>query len=554
MLPAPGSKWPPPAFETPHRDIAGWSAWFSGDPERLSRHYGGSQTTAERSWAQRGGLAGAVQRFFWGQQTDPGQQRTKLHVPTAADIAAVSADLLFGASPKITVEDETTQERLDVLLGEHAQSRLHEAAEVCAALGHTYLRVGWDYEVDDSQPLLSVVDADAAFPVYRYGRLMEVTFVREWCEGSDVYRHLEHHSRGLIEHALYLGDHTNLGRPVPLADRGDTAMLADGSAGPGSAIQQLADGRQGIVTGLDMLTVVGVANAPTRTWRNNPAARDLGRADIAGVEPVLDALDDSWSSWMRDLRHGRSRLHVPQHMLESQGRGKGAIADIDRELYVGLQTPPDGQLQLEATQFAIRYAEHSATTLALLKEAVSGAGYSPQTFGLETDAALTATESWARQKRSRDTRAAKIRRWRPALIDLVRLMLAVDRQYFRGQGDPDKRADVLFPDVVSESQLTVAQTAGLWRSAEAASTETIVKLLHSDWDDALVQEEVTKIEDEQAAAMPAPFDPASGTVDPNADPHTIDQQSNPADQQAGDQPSPGLSDRMGNLDWGLFGG
>ena len=537
-IPAPNSEWPPPAFQHPHKDVTAWGAWWSGCPERLSRVYGGSQTTAERSWERRG-LGSALQtaaRWFWGEQTNVGQKRTKLHVPVAADIAAVSADLLFGSPPKITVEHEQTQERLDTLLGEHAQSQLHEAAEVCAALGHTYLRVGWDFEVDSTQPLLSVVDADAAFPTYRYGRLMEVTFVREWAEGSDVYRHLEHHTRGLIEHALYLGDHSNLGRVIPLAERGDTAMLADG-------IQQLQDGRQGIVTGLDTLTVVGIANAPTRTWRNNPAARDLGRADVSGVEPVLDALDDAWSSWMRDLRHGRSRIHVPQHMLESAGRGKGATADLDRELYVGLTSPPDGPLQLEATQFAIRYAEHSATTLALLKECVSGAGYSPQTFGLESDAALTATESWARQKRSRDTRAAKIRRWRPALIDLTRLMLAVDRQYFRGQGDPEQRPDVLWPDAVSESQQSVAQTASLWRAAEGASTETIVKLLHPDWDDALITEEVAKIGDEKQAAMPPAFDPATETEDPNAE-------GDPADNPAGG----GLTDRQGDLDWGLFGG
>jgi hypothetical protein len=283
-----------------------------------------------------------------------------------------------------------------------------------------------------------------------------------------------------------------------------------------------------------MLTVIGIANAPTRTWRNNPAARDLGRADISGVEPVLDALDDAWSSWMRDLRHGRSRIHVPQHMLESQGRGKGAIADLDRELYVGLVSPPDGPLQLEQTQFAIRYAEHSATTLALLKEAVTGAGYSPQTFGLESDAALTATESWARQKRSRDTRAAKIRRWRPAMIDLVRLMLAVDRQYFRGKADPEQRPDVLWPDAVSESGQSVAQTASLLRAAEAASTETLVRMVHSDWDDELITEEVARIEGERQAAMPPALDQSAATddphMDPNADPTPDPAKPSPQDQ------------------------
>jgi hypothetical protein len=287
----------------------------------------------------------------------------------------------------------------------------------------------------------------------------------------------------------------------------------------------------GIETGTDRLAVVGIPNARTITWRHLPQARDMGRADIAGVEQDLDALDDVWSSWMRDVRHGRSRIHVPQHMLETRGPGKGAIADIDREVYVGLESPPDGALQLTTTQFAIRYQEHAATANALMERIAAGAGYSPQTFGLDDTNALTATESWNRQTRTQNTRNAKIRRWRPALVELTRIMLDIDRAHFKGKGNPELVPEVHFPETVSESQLTKAQTANLLRSAEAASTETLVKMVHADWDDKQVQDEVARISEEKPAA-PDPISMFGAHDDTEPD---IDDD----DDGDGDEPGPG---------------
>lgn len=548
-MPTAGSEFPPRELQLPFSDIGRWGAWWSGNPELLAQAYGAYtgnttvQSWAEQGhgWAQRGGLAGAWSRFFWGQRNPTGQQLTKLHMPVAAEIAQVSADLLFGQPPQILLADTDskapgfadTQDRIDELMGETAHTVLHEAAEACAALGGTFLRVGWDLDVDPDCPLLTSVDADAAIPVYRYGRLVEVTFVREFSEtNGTVLRHLEHHERGIVWHAAYLGDTRNLGRPVPLTEHPDTANLISDAM-----VSDDTRAGSGIPTGIDRLAVVGIPNARSIGWRHLPAARDMGRADIAGVEQDLDALDDVWSSWMRDVRHGRSRIHVPQHMLETRGPGKGAIADVDREVYVGLESPPDGALQLTTTQFAIRYQEHAATAAALMERITAGAGYSPQTFGLDDTNALTATESWNRQTRTQNTRNAKIRRWRPALVELTRIMLDIDRAHFGGKANPDLVPEVHFPETVSESQLTKAQTANLLRTAKAASTETLVKMMHGDWDDEQVQDEVARINDEEPAAPdpmnlfghdPADDQPQDDNVDDTEPPEQGDQ---PDDEQ-----------------------
>lgn len=535
MLPAPNSPWPPKALEEPYRDIEAWSAWWGGSPDMLSRVYGGfatptEQSFSQQSWTNKGGLLGIARtgfrRFFWGQTPSPGQQSAKVHLPLAAEVATMSADLLFGEPPHITVEDDATQDRLGALLGEDAHAQLHDAAEACAALGSVYLRVGWDLELDPDGPLLSVVDADAALPVYREGRLREVTFIREVSRESGVLRHLEHHEPGWVRHALYLGTATNLGRPVPLTEDPETADLID-------SISLDDTGMQGIPTGLTRLDVVPVINARSRTWRHLPVGRDMGRADIAGSEGLLDELDDVWSSWMRDIRHARSRIHVPQHYLETRGPGQGARFDLDRELYVGLDALPDDVgMQITATQLLIRWQEHSESGMALIERIVSACGYDPQTFGLNVDTALTATESWARQVRSQNTRKGKLRRWRPAVADLALLLLEVDNIHFRGSNRLDQPIEVNFPDTVSESLASRAQTANLLRGAEAASTGTLVKMVHQDWDQEQVDEEVAAIEGEKPAA-PDPL----GMFDQL--PRDNTQPANEPPEADGERPEPG---------------
>ncbi len=481
----------------------------------LAQVYGGYSggSATERSWQ---GVIPALSKFFWGERSRPGEDKPKLHVPVASEIAQVSADLVFGQPPTVLVgnaeADAATQQRIDTLLSDRAATQLHEGAEACSALGHSYLRVGWDRDIDPDGPLLSVVDADAAFPVYSYGYLREVMFVREWDDAGTVLRHFELHERGVIWHAAYLGDHRNLGRMVPLDAHPETSdvvgegMFSDDQRG------------SGVETGIDMLDVVGVANQRSKVWRHLPAARDLGAPDISGVEGALDALDQTWNSWLRDIRLGQARIHVPEHMLDNKGLGRGAEFDLNRELYVGLVCPPDGPLQLEMTQFKIRFEEHAATATALLERIVGGAGYSLQTFGLDPSSSTqTATESWARQNRTQNTRNGKLRHWNRGVLDLTKILLAVDNAQFGASNNLDADITVQFADTVSDSQLTRAQTAQMLRAAEAASTRTLVELVHNDWDGDQIAEEVALIEGEIEAVEPVAGD-GQVTPDDGTDP------------------------------------
>ncbi|MER7145992.1 phage portal protein [Streptomyces xanthochromogenes] len=459
-------------------------AWYSGDRRRLSEVYRGQQNREDgrrRLWARH-------------RQQQPGKRDGRLHIPLAGDIATASADLLFSEPPTFTVTDATTQARLAALTESGGiANTLLEAAEVAAALGGVYLRVTWDTSLAP-RPLLTTVHADAAVPDFRWGQLTAVTFWHELASDSaTVWRHLERHEPGSILHGLYQGSPDRLGTRVPLTEHPEVAALAD-SLGPGG---------DAIETGIPELTAAYVPNIrPNRRHRGSP----FGRSDYAApLHDLMDALDETWSSWLRDIRLARARLLVPDGYLRDHGPGRGASFDDDREIWQTLNIPPTEAGGITLSQFAIRVAEHQSTADEIVQQAIRSAGYSAQTFGLgDQGGAVTATEVKARERRSMTTRDKKSRYWVPEIADMLLVMLRLDRALFT-PGLVPERPRVTFGDSVSEDPASTAQTLSLLQQAQAVSTDTKVRTLHPDWDDTAVREEVDRILTETGQAAPDPM-------------------------------------------------
>jgi A118 family predicted phage portal protein len=524
-----GGTWPPPALASILPKLSEWSAWYSGEPDDLAAVYGGQRTEDSTGFfaSERGGWRASVgkklERWFWGTRPTSAQPRTKLHVPLASDIAATSANLLYGEMISITSEDKTTQARLETLIEDSGlHSTLLESAELASALSGVFLRVCWDKKLRPDGPWLAPVHADAAIPEFRWGQLVAVTFWRIVADdGQKVLRHLERHEVGAIYHGLYEGDCDDLGHMIPLTEHEATAHLAE-----------VVNAQGAVETRIPFLTASYVANIkPNRIWRNIPAAAYLGRADIQGVEPMLDGLDEVYSSWRRDIRLAKARLIVPANYLQSMGKGQGATFDLEQELYEGINSmSEEGGMEIHPQQFLIRHEEHRSTAADWLEQAVRGAGYSVQTFGGEGDVAATATEVIARQERSYTTRAKKIGYHRRGVGDALTALLAIDAAMFDSGVTPG-RPTLEWPDGVATDPKALAETLNLLNQAEAVSTWIKVKILHPDWEDTEVQEEVDRIE-EANQAVEDPFALPSEMVGPDGEP--VD----PEDPKAKDGPAP----------------
>ncbi len=101
------------------------------------------------------------------------------------------------------------------------------------------------------------------------------------------------------------------------------------------------------------------------------------------------------------------------------------------------------------------------------------------------------------------TRGKKARYWRRAIAEILYVLLAVDRAQF-GAKTADERLTVDIGDGVAEDPGSTAQTLSLLAQAQAVSTDTKVRVLHPDWDDTAVAEEVARIHEETGQAVPDP--------------------------------------------------
>lgn len=476
---------------------AEWAAWYSGDADRLSDFYMMYNY-------------GHVTRNFWTPVRSQ-DTRVRYHMPIAGDIASVSSDMLFGESPTITIAEadledakpeaiETKDRLTEILASGGFLSVCCECAEINSGLGGSFLKIDWDKEVID-HPIISVASPDTAIATFGLNRyLLAVSFVRIIAYNSPVViRHVEHHDKGIIENRLYKGTTDKWGAEIPLTEFADTATL-----------------QPEIKTGIDDTLVRYVPNKlPNKLWRGSP----YGISDYQGLEGAMGALDETYTSWIDDIRRARGRTIVPQSWLERDSTTGEFKFNEAQEIYVAfpnMGSPTEGKEEIHDVQFEIRAEEHEKSTLNLLERIITSAGFSPQSFGLNIQGrAESGTALELRERKSLQTKQKKEHHIRAPLEDALHLLLMVDSKHFNSKIDPTLRPRVTFADTIRESMAEKSASVLALSNAMAASTETKVRYIHDDWSETEITEEVERIKEESGIGVEAPEASMFGT-DPDA--------------------------------------
>lgn len=512
----PDTSWPPGSQDCA-KLFDEYRLWYVGDALELARWYGPMDVTPTPRPSQRaGGLYGWFGRMFWGQPAvGTIGDMERFHIPAAANISALSADLLYSEPPTVTFEDVGATERMQAILTEGGvYAVMASAAELASAYGSSYVRCVVDREVAD-HPIAEALAPHCAIPEWRSGHLVAITFWRVLPDGrSGVLRHLERHEPGSVEHQLRRGGDATLGKRVSLAEHQETARLAalGGDNGP-------------ILTGIDVLDVVHHPNVlPNRRVPDEP----IGRSDYDGAISAMQTLDETWSLWMDALRLARPRLIVPQEYTRGLGPGKGATFDASQRIFTAVRSlDPKQPLQIEKVQFEINVDQYERTAAGNWRTIVRNAGLSADAFGEEASGAqATATEVGQRGARTVSTRARKVDYASRALRDTALVLAKLDARYYSAEGSkPDSPMSVQYPDGVTPDPKKDAEIIQLLDAAGAISLRTKIAMAHPDWDDMEIDKEATKIEDEKSSAAPA--DP--GTFDaPAPDPTANGNQPAPA--------------------------
>jgi hypothetical protein len=197
---------------------------------------------------------------------------------------------------------------------------------------------------------------------------------------------------------------------------------------------------------------------------------------------------------------------ITEDAVKSQGPGQGAVFD-DREILMPLRINPNqqGTKPVDLIQPLIRVEEHLSGAKALVEQIVRSCGYSVQSFGEAGEVAATATEIQQRERLSYLTRGKKTLHW-GRLGRSLETLLMVDKMVFGSKVTPE-RPELEFGDSIAESDATTAQTLNLLAQAQSASIETRVRILHPEWDDPRVAQEVAGIKEENGIGeVPNPED------------------------------------------------
>lgn len=424
--------------------------------------------------------------------------KAKVHVPLAADIASVSADTVFCERPRFTIFDDAKersetdkQNRLDEIIRKNGTyNKLHEAAELASAGGDVFLKINYD-QLNKDYPVLAVVSTNDALAEWRMGDLVAVHFftvLKVDQESGHVLRLYERYERGMIYSAVFYGDSGTLG-PEEHAALDDLGLVPE------------------LKLPVDVMAAQQVFNMrPSRLFNS----ADHGRSDFEGLRDLMDALDETMTSWLRDIRLAKARLLVPMEFLRRKPTGMSDNKytwefDEDVETLVGLDIVSDKNMQITPSQFLIRAEEHAKTAETLIRNIISMAGYSPQSFGLDIEgSAQSGTALQIREKKTYSTRGKKINYWDSPLEHIMTAMLQLDRAIYHTPGIHETdRVQVDFPDVLTSDISTVASAINMLHNAQAASVETLVKMQHPEWSSKQISDEVDLILKEYGISDPS---------------------------------------------------
>ena len=453
------SKWPPIEWLwTQYRENA---AWFSGNEELLKTYTHG----------------------FW---KDGGLH--KVHLPIASDIATLSSGLLFSGSPTIKSDDPRTDERLqEILTNTGIYQILLTAAKLQSVYGGVFLKLNWNVDILP-HPIVTVIPADQGLAEYKHGVLTGVQF---WAEikydeyTGDVWRFAEHYTNdGGITASLYRGTRENLGNQVPL-----------------SSIEETEDVAESITSGVNMLLATYI---PNKMPNQDMPHSMYGNSDYQGILGMFSALDEVYSSLVRDVRLGKTRIIVPleflrrkQTLIETANSSEASrwVFDSNDETFVTLDiNPQDNGAGITTVQPEVRSAPLLEIANDLIRRIYIMAGYSPQSAGIDiTGMAESGTALNVRERRSLQTTEAKKTYWWHALNNIIKALIALDKAVFFTNIKPESNITVSFADNSQPDMQTVASTVQMLSSSGAISTEEKVVLLHPDWDEDKQAIEVLRI-------------------------------------------------------------
>lgn len=481
-----------------YRKFIEWGTWYSGERENLLKFY-------ENYYS----CSNVNKSIFWGkiEETD---RISMVHIPAAGDICEMSSNLLFSEAPRITYPDDSQYgDILTKFQDENGFNNiLLEGGEIAAGFGGVLLKIDTDFRLSDF-PLISILNPKQFYPTFLRGRLWEVLMWREIILDKDkdvVYRLFENRKRSedgkdlIIEFKLYKGRADNVGNVIGLDSIDEIAKLK---------LKEIE-----VVSGVWGL---GAVYVPNKKPNKLAPGSSIGINDFNGSISSLDNLDASWSSLMNDIELGRAQIFIDEELITRQNSLDGTnLSEVEtdntfskyQKAFIKLNLSnyrmgSDNFKPIDVNQFEIRTDEHLKACKEILTNIVSNCGYSPNTFGIDIEGrAESGTSLRIRERKSLLTREKKSRYWQIGIKDILRQVANIYAAYKNISYDIETfDISVELEDSIITDSKEQSETIRNLDMAKAASTYIKVKMLHPDWTEEEVNEEILRINKETGSDL-----------------------------------------------------
>ena len=381
--------------------------------------------------------------------------KTKARVLMAGGIEV----LIKEGEDKDTDKDNTNR-LYDILIDNDYKEQIKQSIRTRSWAGAFAYKIIYDAELTE-YPIWEVYSPFNFIVNKKKGRVVSIEFIEHINDGNTKYELHEVYAKGSIDYVLYKVKKNSELEEVPLTTLEETAELEK-------------------IEWKEPIMMAGVLE---------------GESDYDGIVSEFDALDETWSQLMDEIRNGRADVYIPEILLVNQGFDPLRRKHIE----MGTDEKEDGKNEVKFNQPDIRSEEYDKSLEKILGNILANVELSKLTIGLdESIGANSSGDSITeRETTTLRTRAEMIEEWQPFLEKFFNTLLFAD-DFFRvtkqKKNSNKRRTDyyvvATFGDYVKETKNERIEQATKMITADIIDPE---KALDEVYGESLTQEEKDRI-------------------------------------------------------------
>lgn len=354
-----------------------------------------------------------------------------------------------------TKEDKKATELLHDIFNDNKLDTIIKNSVTTESWGKRFAwKISYDGEISN-YPIVELYKPQNYTAVYKRGRLFELVFHNDYEKDNTEYRLDETYGKGYITYELYQINKNGSETLVPLTELEETAELKDVS--------------------WKEKTILGGEK------RND-------KCDYDGLISEFDALDETWSQLMDEIRLGRSEVYVPEMLLTNKTFNKfrknyAELGNDERE---------NGKNEITHIQPNIRTDEYAKAIREITSNCLVATGLSPFTVGISDEVGANASgESLTkREASSLRTRSEMIDGWEPFLEEMFMTLLFANTLFNSGSFNKKLDIQVSFGDYISPTRKDIIEETKMMIDSSIIDTE---KAIDEIFGDEITEEEKIRI-------------------------------------------------------------